>query len=271
MQYFRLIFLKTIFLLSLPILEVYGAPFLNYIVPIEITEPFSGIDSVDTIYMINLDRRPERLAYTKQLLSQYGLYANRVSACDGLLISETTVQELIGPYYENTLLNQHPTRSIYPAIGCFLSHLSILQDAYEREFNVIWIIEDDIKVVGDVQQIPMLLSKLFTMDPDWDICYTDQSSCYSKLALILPPGSAPFSHKVQKEARGEFDLIHWRYGTHSMLVSKNGIRKIIDYFSFAYIYGPIDNDLHLIPEIREYDVLIDIVTCGNMFKSDIER
>ncbi len=261
--------LTLFFLFSMSFINLYGAPFLNYIVPIEITEPDSGLDTVDAIYMINLDRRPERLAYMNAVLGQHGLHPNRVSACDGLSISDAAVRDLLGPYYPVNLFHRSNRGSINAAIGCFLSHLSILQDAYEREFGVIWVIEDDVKILGDIQQIPIFLSKLFTMDPDWDICYTDQG--IPNALLILPPDSTLPRDRVRKEEKGEFDLIRWRYGTYSMIISQNGAKKIRDYFLSSYIYGPIDNDLHLVPGIREYSIPFDLVVCGFMFKSDIEH
>ena len=46
--------------------------------------------------------------------------------------------------------------------------------------------------------------------------------------------------------------IHARHGTHSMIISKKGIIKLLDYFTHVYLWGPIDNDMHYIHDLKEY-------------------
>ena len=43
------------------------------------------------------------------------------------------------------------------AIGCLMSHLSILQDAWDSGYETIWIIEDDIKVVSNPHELSYLV------------------------------------------------------------------------------------------------------------------
>ena len=64
------------------------------------------------------------------------------------------------------------------AMGIVLSHLSILQHAYDAGYETIWVMEDDIEVIRN----PHLLSSYITQLDDlvgkegWDILFTDQDS-----------------------------------------------------------------------------------------------
>jgi len=51
-----------------------------------------------------------------------------------------------------------------------------------------------------------------------------------------------------------------RYGAYSMIVSKKGIQKILNYFDKNRFYTPYDIDIHFIPKINEYICNEEIVT-----------
>lgn len=268
----KLVFGSLLFLLMVYFGKGEGAPFQDYLISIDSKETFSGIALVDAIYMLNLDRRPDRLDYMNTILKKYEIQAIRVSACDGRHIPESVIQELTGLYYKDNIFFRNKQRDYHAAIGCLLSHLSVLHDAYVRGFQIIWVLEDDIKVVGDITKVPDLLTKLFILDPEWDILYTDVPK---KAMVVCPPNNCQLcsrKKRLQIEKQGDlFNLIRWRYGTYSMLISRKGIDKILKYFQSSDIYGPIDNDLHCIPGIREYSIQADIVTHAGLFPSDIDR
>src|SRR5438309_6475026 len=63
-------------------------------------------------------------------------------------------------------------------IGIVLSHLSVLQDAYNSGYETVWVMEDDIEVVrnprlisGLIEQLDMKIGK-----GNWDILFTDQDT-----------------------------------------------------------------------------------------------
>lgn len=152
--------------------------------------------SIDFIYMINLDERPEKFARSSINLQLYGINPYRFSAVNGwkipfaafehlgvvfpegtlqdTLLGSTYVQEDGEEYRSNELLKVNGSAYFClgmsrGAIGIVLSHLSILQDAYDEGYKTIWVMEDDIDVVDNPSQIPLLLQKLDLLDPDWDI------------------------------------------------------------------------------------------------------
>lgn len=260
-------------------------PTLTYLKTLELTNTTSGIDLIDAIYVINLDRRPDRMVRMNQILKCWGLFANRLSACDGKIeLSDQLVKELTGPY-DDCMIYQGAYGSYLSAVGFLLSHLSVIHDAYTRKFDIIWVLEDDIEIVDDPRTIPALLTELSCIDPKWDIFYTDPdphmypSGRYYK-ASDMPsrprrpgqPAIPAFSH-IRKETKTDnIDRVYWHTGCHSLVISRRGIEKILNYFSHVYLYDHIDRELHLIPGIRLYCSRSDIVTNSlkpEALKSDI--
>ena len=232
----------------------------NYLKPIELTENNSGLKSVDCIYVINLDHRPEKWERVQHSFHKRKCHPNRVSAFHGWELTDVDKQQLKGPYTNSPRQPGH-VEIKDGAIGCLLSHVSIYKDAHERGFNNIWICEDDIRFKGDIDQIPKFIKELDRLDPDWDILYTDRIT-HGATVQQPRPNQPIFMPILKKRIIGSDSLyrIHGRHQTHSMIFSKRGIKKALDYFTHTYLYSPVDIDLHYIPTIREYSVKKDIVT-----------
>lgn len=219
------------------------------------------MDLVDCIYVINLDARTNRWERMEALLKEQGLQANRVSAINGWQLTETEKEEMAGPY---------PVRLLGGPLGCLLSHLSIYQDALNRGFQRIWVLEDDADFVGDVHLIPQFLEKLFTIDPLWDVLYTDmdckdsEDGCYTfDDGEVGRPDQTLFPEKYYQTRDSVGDKIvrtRGRYGMTSVLLSQNGLQKLVDYLSHVYIWTAIDCDIHFIPTLRQYSIEEEIVT-----------
>lgn len=212
------------------------------------------------MYVINLDRRPERLAHFMKEFNAKGLRPNRVKAVDGQNLLYSTVKKISGPYAPKMRPGQY---------GCLLSHLAIYKDAYERGFSRIWILEDDTIIRLDMDVIPSLLSSLTTIDPDWDIFYTDTDSRSSDGGYHRPDGipSRPDQPKLSAMFLSQRRMISenlWRirsrWGCYSYILSRKGIEKVYNYFAHVYLFSPIDVDLHIIPTIRQYTAAEDIIT-----------
>lgn len=260
-------------------------PTLNYIKSIELTHARSGLDHIDAIYVINLDRRLDRMEHINHIFHSSGLLINRVSACDGKFeISESLIKELTGPY-KNCMLYQGKYGSPQATVGCLLSHLSIIQDAHIRKFQTIWVLEDDVDIIKNPRFITDCLSELDLIDSEWDLFYTDPDphvyplgNYYTALDMISrerrPNQPAPcFSMGMRKITEGiNIDRVYWRTGAHSMVISQRGIKKILNYFTHVYLFDHIDRELHLIPDILLYCSSKDIVTNSlraEALKSDI--
>lgn len=244
-------------------------PTLKYLKPITIDLAPSEVDMIDCIYVINLDKRPEKWERMKVLFAEKGIHPNRVSGVEGWKLSEDAKKELAGPYH---------VRIPGGAYGCFLSHFSVYKDAWDRGFDIIWVCEDDLEFTGDIHQIPVKLKRLFEIDPDWDVFYTDVSS--------RDPFNSFFQYRLNEPGRpdqrilpseyyaaripigDEMTTVNGRYGTYSMIISRKGLKKIIDYLSHTYVWTAIDCDLHFIPGIRKYASTTEIVTNMRRATSD---
>ncbi|MBN1914838.1 MAG: glycosyltransferase family 25 protein [Parachlamydiales bacterium] len=232
----------------------------NYLKPIEITEEKSGLWGVDCIYVINLDERPEKWNRMKELCLSQGLNANRVSAINGWKIPKAALKELSGPY---------PIRMLGGHFGCLLSHISVLKDAWDRKFSLIWILEDDVEFVEDVRVIPNILERLTSLDPNWDLFFTDPDSKNNQgqpirsLAVDFRPDQdhyPPAYYQKRISINNDITMIRQRFGSYSMFITRKGLEKMLHYFTHVYLWSPIDVDIHYVPDIRTYSAKRDLVS-----------
>ena len=235
-------------------------PPLNYVKPH--AEPIlpCGLDPIDCVYIINLDYRPEKFESVKQLFTERGIPINRFSAVDGWTIAEEDKIEMFGPY---------PVRLPGGKIGCILSHLSVMQDAFDRNFSIVWICEDDLLFKGDEKKLPDLLRELTAIDPDWDVLYTDPDMLGSTgrkhpSYYYNPRPDQPLktlSEFLKRERRGNsFTTIGQRWGNHSYIMSRKGLKKTLEYFRHVFLWDTFDTDRHYVPEIRQYGLRRALIT-----------
>ena len=240
----------------------------NYLSEIEISSPQSGMDCVDCIYVINLENRPANWLEIKDAFEVYGIQPNRMNAINGWFLSEEDKQTLSGNY---------PIRLRGGQMGCMLSHLSILNDAKKKGYDIVWVCEDDIKICENPHRISSLIETLSKIDNEWDIFYTDPNTKNSD-GVIIPSLSSDFRpdvpHKRVSYYRKRFTVgpeilkINQRFGCYSMLISKRGIEKILNYFNTMYFWTAYDIDIHYIPYIRQYCIKKDFVTVNQKEQSD---
>ena len=120
-------------------------------------------DLVDNVYVLNLKRESFKYDILKRKLSEKGIQHQRFEAVDGyngsisLDAEEQAYRDMLGGYkntelYEPflrwgawTLFNPscgaHRTRG---AMGCLLSHKKIIQDAIDKKYEKILLLQDDI-------------------------------------------------------------------------------------------------------------------------------
>ena len=110
-------------------------------------------DRFDKVYLVNLDRRPDRLESFKTQVNKYDLGEfTRISAVDG---SKLNVSE-----YSNTLKSGE--------LGLVLTNLEIIKDAKKNKYKSILILEDDCFFTDEILNI----EEYFKMLPlDWDMMY----------------------------------------------------------------------------------------------------
>lgn len=259
--------------------------------------PAHKIDGIDFIYMINLDERPEKFARTSLELGSFGISPYRFSAVNGWKLP-TEVLNQVGVKFSSEFGQEKFIGSIYReiegkeclgneilrpngetffslgmsrgAIGIVLSHLSVLQDAYDSGYETIWVMEDDVEAISDPNLISELIPKLNECVQDWDILFTDTDtkdhrgnhvSCRAVAARPnVPIESLSSFFERFYTVSADFSRIGMRYGAYSMIVRRSGMEKILKYFKTYGIFLPYDMDIWLNPNLKMYSVTKDIIS-----------
>lgn len=262
--------------------------------------------NIDFIYMINLDQRPEKYALSCELLSPYGIYPYRFSAVNGWELSIDTLND-VGLKFEPDMkkgiwgtsyiigenqeiehfheIIQNPGQTYFAhclargAIGCALSHLSVLQDAYDSGYETIWVIEDDILIVQDPNILSDLIQQLDKKvgKKNWDILCTDQDTRNSNGQYVRcsgigkRPNFNPKSKKQyyeRKKVGNKFILKGARFGTYSMIVRRSGMKKILNFIKKHKIFFPYDMEFNLAEGLQMYCLTNDVVAHQPVTVSD---
>ena len=258
-----------------------------------------SIRNIDFIYLINLDQRPEKFQMSLNQLKPYGIEPFRFPAVNGWELSLEAINDIgvifspgmdgdfMGtsyhtggdgsPSHENI---EVPGQAYFihtfsrGGAGCALSHLSVLQDAFDSGYETIWVMEDDIEVLRDPTILPHLIDKLDAIvgTKGWDVLFTDRDFRNSngwhvpgygatrRLGLDRRQFAEDFSFKV--DVSSDFRKIANRYGTHSMIIRRSGMKKILQFFKAHQIFAPYDMDLIYVPGINLFTVSDDVV--GNL-------
>lgn len=259
-----------------------------------------SIRNVDFIYMINLDTRPEKYAIAKRYLEVHGINPYRFSAVNGWDLTKEAIRDVglkYRPGMTPLLATRYPAEVEEPiqsheltvecgetyfmhcmplgAIGCILSHLSVLQDAQDCGYETIWVMEDDVDVLGDPHMISDLLPELDALlgASEWDVLFTDVDYRTGAGEYLVAHGAPKrpdmdcgrqerFSAKYTEtfQLNEHFRKVAARFGTTSMLIRRSGIAKLLSFFKSRGVYGPYDLENHLPERIRRYGLTFDLVT-----------
>jgi len=220
-----------------------------------------SIAGIDFIYMVNLAVRPMRWQRSIDQLMPYGINPYRFDAINGWDINPSQYERLGCPHL-------HPSMN-GGKVGCLLSFLSIISDAYYSGYETIWYMEDDIEVVEDPRQISDLVRQLDEIVDDWDILYTDMEDKHNDgervPALAICPRPlvpiAPLEFYLRRIPVNEtFVEIGMRYATYSMIIRRSGLKKILHYFTKYRPYLPIDLELPFVPGLKQVVLTKDVVS-----------
>jgi len=257
----------------------------------------SGVHSmrnIDFIYMINLDQRPEKWKKSIDQLRPYGIEPCRFSAVNGWELSLEDINDVglkFSPGMEGGFMatsylldgNFEPHHELIiqygqtyychcmarGTIGIALSHISVLQDAYDSGYQTIWVMEDDIDVNRDPRVLSGLIDRLDAVvgKDNWDILFTDRdirdangNHSVSYWAAKRPDFISKNDFVFRVDVSPDFRKIGARYGAHSMIVRRQGMRKLLQFFAAHQIFLPYDMEYILPHGIRLYTVREDVVS-----------
>lgn len=111
------------------------------------------------IFIINLDRSPQRWQYVLPSIRQLGWSYSRVSAVDGSALCQEDMQALVDLSSYTSFMGRPPEKG---TVGCSLSHIKAWQKFLNSPFEYALIFEDDVsfdpsllrKIVEEVLEVP---------------------------------------------------------------------------------------------------------------------
>ena len=132
------------------------------------------------IFIINLARSPERMAASETLMSEAGLFFERVPACDWRSLDQADMDR-----YVSRRPPRFAKRPIQPVeVACFLSHLTIWQRIAVGNSPGAFVFEDDFELAPRCSEIFSLIS---SREPDWDMLklYSNKAKDLTEPATLV--------------------------------------------------------------------------------------
>lgn len=181
-------------------------------------------------FLINLDKRPDRLRAVQNQAFYKELSVARVPAIDGQKLRPT---EKLQRIFEGNDYNMKAG-----AVGCALTHIDLYIRLLEDDnADAYCIFEDDITAVPNVtQKLDSLIAKL--QINAWDLCFLGHHLCDNHRKMGNYTSKTAFPSPVQKssvESLG-FSL----GGTFAYMISKNGARALLDFLNETGMTNCID-------------------------------
>lgn len=182
------------------------------------------------IFVISLERAPERRHAITSHLKSLGLEYEVVNAVDGKKLSEKQISEVVreGLSYDCGV------------VGCYLSHIMVYKIIVERNISTALILEDDAMLNSNIVQ--MLRSGLSYVE--FDYCLLDCDNKSEKSAVFFDPDS-------EKMLTPGFPVYETNIGPsllHAYLMTNTGARKRLE-CAFP-IVKPVDIYFHLPVDLR---------------------
>lgn len=218
------------------------------------------------IYVINLDRAPERLAYIDKTLTSMGLFYTRVSAVDGQLLSEKRRHEM-----------QKPSEKFYylgpGELGCFLSHRECWKSLAQSTDDYACILEDDVHLSNASAEV--------LGSETWIPEYTDIVKIETNFAKTLIENNGIGISNTRQITR----LLNKHTSSGGYIISRSCAKKLYEMTELVtapldqFVFNPVCNLFYelviyqLNPAICVQDSVLNDRTECYVFKSelDVER
>ena len=169
----------------------------------------------DEIFMVNLERRPDRYERMKYNFDQLGIDYKWVPAMDGRTITEEFLAEARIKMLPEFSEPYHGRALTYGEIGCFLSHYRLWQQIVEEELDLVLIFEDDIKFEPYfISKLEYLKSELFDLEGSWDLVFLGRK--------ILHNSEEPWL-----EGSEQLVKVDYTYWTLSYLLTLRGAKLLL--------------------------------------------
>jgi GR25 family glycosyltransferase involved in LPS biosynthesis len=158
---------------------------------------------VDNVYLINMDKDIDRL---KKITKECNKVNIKFEKFSGIKVTDLS-QKILDKYIPKEIQKYGPDGMI----GCGLSHLFIWEDAVNKNYKNILVLEDDVYFTDDFNEY--LQNVMEEVPDDYDILYLGYKDSICK---------APEDNNFNYIYKPIFPLL-----THAMIISNKGLKKLL--------------------------------------------
>ena len=176
---------------------------------------FSEIIGIDEVYCISLVKNKTNLDIILKNITSNGFpNCGIFEAINGSEYRDKNLENLVGIWERYILKNNlartnHEQFNKFGALGCYLSHVGIWQDAKSKGHKKILIFEDDITFENNF--IEQMKKRIEYIPKDYDVLFLDVLKCYDSKVV----------NKYFKKISSLF------FGTHSYIITSNAIDTML--------------------------------------------
>ena len=172
---------------------------------------------MDHVYLINLDRRQDRLSNMQAIFEELGIEYERVQAVDGKVdVNDDYIKKLGIEMMPEFSEPYHGRPLTFGEIGCFMSHYNIWRDALNKNYQDIIVFEDDIRFEPFFRQkLSAVKEEIRQLNLEWDLIFLGRK--------IL--------HNIEENWVEDSDwLVHvnYTYWTLGYMMTKTGASKLVN-------------------------------------------
>ena len=210
--------------------------------------------AIPPVFVINLDKSPERMATIAKRLDELDIPFERISGVYGADLSE----EEIAKYYCAKLNKKNYRRPLgLGEIGCYISHIKAWQTIVDRQLHCALILEDDIVIEEGLAE---LVSKLGKSSDTFDIVKFFNKKTNPKIVE-----SVDFTSKYKLCRFKKIPI-----GNYAQLISLSGAKKLLK--AYEKFGRPVDEDIQhwWESDTNVLGVLPSVVRPNDGAKSDID-
>lgn len=198
-------------------------PVSNYV---KIDHPKKSKLGFDHIYVIHLNRRPERRLTSQHVFDELGIHAKFFEAVEGRSLTSDDVEHF-GMRKCKDYRHESGRDLTFGEIGCLMSHYHVWEDALAKGYKKVMVLEDDAGF--DRGYVDLLAARMTELDAvtEWDLLYI-------------------YKKQKNKEIRESkvVETENWVYsefntGTINYIVSETGMKKLLNSEPFSKLV-PVD-------------------------------
>lgn len=181
-------------------------------------------DFFTKIYVINLDRRPDRYQQCQIEFNKIGVKVERASAMDGKLIPDST--------------GWGPREKACYAVTT--KHIELISDSLSKNYSNILILEDDVAFINNFNDI--FYERIKFLPEDWDLLFIGGNHILHVNGFDLLTGDKNFKVTKQnyKTLNYELSKSPCTYCTHAIAINSRFYKNVIDKMK-QFPSDPTDN------------------------------